>query len=80
MSSAFATLADKPSTPATYARCGVHRSALSLRPDRTVMEAYIAGDSYARAIVESWRFKFPIMTVTPERYAEMLGNTVVFVG
>ena len=80
MSSPMPALAGKPSKPATHVRCSLHRSALSLRPDATVMDAYIAGNGFAQAIVECWRFKFPIRTVTPEQFAEMMYNRAVFIG
>lgn len=53
-------------------KCG-----LSLRPDQTVMDAYVAGDENATAIIDAWKFHEPIIEVTPEEYAVLIQNQMV---
>jgi len=51
---------------------------LSLRPNESVMDDYIAKKAHAIAIIEAWRFRAPVRVVTPEEYAAM-NHGVAFV-
>jgi len=55
------------------------RTPLSLRPDARLIEAAATGNRVARAIAESWRFKFPVRTMTPEQLSA-IDPQIVFTG
>lgn len=57
-----------------------HRAGLSLRPTSKVMDDYIARVPYAVAIVDSWRFRFPVTVVTEEEFAAMQERSAVYCG
>jgi hypothetical protein len=41
-------------------------SSLSLRPDETVLDAFVEGNEIAVAIIESWRFRIPVRVVSAD--------------
>jgi len=47
------------------------RSSASLRPGPAMMMAAAEGNQEAQAIRDSWRFNFPIRTVSPEELADI---------
>jgi hypothetical protein len=66
--------------PVSAARELSHRTGLSLRPARKVMDDFVAGVPYAREIVNSWRFRFPVREVTPDEFRAMQERSAVYCG
>ena len=56
------------------------KSALSLRPDLTLMDAFVAGRPEAVAIIESWRFHEPVVQISADDFEESQRERVVFIG
>jgi hypothetical protein len=50
----------------------------SLKPDEKTMNAYVMGQPEARAIINAWKFSFPIRKVSRGKFEEMeqKGRTV----
>jgi hypothetical protein len=61
------SLPESPKTQTT--KPTMPRSALSLRPDVTVMDAFVHGSPVAKAIIDAYRFNLPITYMTPEEFA-----------
>lgn len=54
------------------------KPSLSLRPDINVMTAFITRHPAAVAIIDGWRFKYPIRSMTPSALDALNEYPVVF--
>lgn len=62
---------DLERVPRAIAATLLRRKARSLKPDENLMIAAAEGNPEAVAIVEAWRFKHPVRTVSSEEFEAM---------